>query len=272
MKKWLFILILVLLLGCVYVLYKPRVVSPVNDQTIKVSRDQIYQGNLLLINKDNPVRPESKKTDVVVLSEHKDLIKGYRVMDNTIKASQAVIKNFSTMVYAAKNEGVDHFLINSGYRDFQEQDKLYRQKGPHFALPGGHSEHNLGLSIDIGSTQTAMYKAAEGRWLKKNAWKYGFILRYPLDKVAITGIQYEPWHFRYVGLPHSIIMKKENMTLEEYLDFLKNKKSFSKMINGKKYTIFYYRVADNITIPIPENHHYRISGNNSDGVIVTIWP
>ena len=62
-----------------------------------------------------------------------------------------------------------------------------------------------------------MDNTPEGEWLANNAHKFGFILRYPADKVHITGIRYEPWHFRYVGLPHSELMYKQNLALEEYL-------------------------------------------------------
>ena len=80
--------------------------------------------------------------------------------------------------------------------------------------------------------QTEMNQAPEGKWLTKNAWTYGFILRYPKDKTAITGIQYEPWHFRYVGLPHSLIMQQKNLALEQYLEYLKEEKTISTTIRG----------------------------------------
>lgn len=85
--------------------------------------------------------------------------------------------------------------------------------GADYALPAGHSEHNLGLALDVGSTQMKMDKAPEGEWIEENSWKYGFILRYPLDKTDVTGIQYEPWHIRYVGLPHSAIIREMNLDL-----------------------------------------------------------
>ncbi|MEB2590012.1 D-alanyl-D-alanine carboxypeptidase family protein, partial [Bacillus cereus] len=85
-----------------------------------------------------------------------------------------------------------------------------------------------------------------------------------------TGIQYEPWHIRYVGLPHSAIMQKKNFTLEEYLEFLKEEKGISTEVEGKKYTVSYYKVSENMKVNIPTNKQYEISGNNMDGVIVTV--
>jgi D-alanyl-D-alanine carboxypeptidase len=176
------------------------------------------------------------------------------------------------MIGAAEKEGVRHFSINSGFRDFDEQNVLYQEMGSDYALPAGHSEHNLGLSLDVGSTQMKMDEAPEGKWLEKNAWKYGFIIRYPKDKTAITGIQYEPWHIRYVGLPHSVIMEENNFSLEEYLDFLKEQKPLSTTIQGEKYEISYYPATKNTTIDVPTNLRYEISGDNMDGVIVTVIP
>lgn len=137
-------------------------------------------------------------------------------------------------------------------------------------MPAGHSEHNIGLALDVGSTETSMYEASEAEWMKENSWKHGFILRYSKNKVDVTGIEYEPWHMRYVGLPHSTIMKEKNFVLEEYLDYLKEKKKISAEVDGKKYTVSYYPFSKNMTVNIPEKHNYKISGNNMDGVIVTV--
>ena len=132
--------------------------------------------------------------------------------------------------------------MSSGYRDFKEQSKLYKEMGSDYALPAGYSEHNLGLSLDVGSTQKKMEKAPEGKWVAENVWKHGFVLRYPKNKSHITGIQYEPWHIRYVGLPHSAIMQKENYT-RGILRLLKEKKEITTDVEGKKYTVSYYKVS-----------------------------
>ena len=241
-----------------------------NFQTKAITKEQVYKGNLVLINKKYPVHEESIKSDVVNLFTHKELKKGYELLDTKIELSEDVARKFSKMIVDARKEGVRHFTINSGFRDFDEQNALYQEMGSDYALPAGRSEHNLGLSLDVGSTKMKMNEAPEGKWLEKNAWKYGFILRYPKDKTAITGIQYEPWHIRYVGLPHSVIMEEKNFSLEEYLDFLKKQKSISTNINGEKYEISYYPVTKNTTIHVPTNFRYEISGNNMDGVIVTV--
>ncbi|SFM36060.1 D-Ala-D-Ala carboxypeptidase. Metallo peptidase. MEROPS family M15B [Gracilibacillus orientalis] len=290
MKKWGILLFLLVCLGISYVYIAPIFqeveIQPYNQnnkgalddewssestQQKNINEDQINHGNLLLVNRDYPVEQESIKADIVNLFTHKELTQGYVLLESDIYLSEDVARKFSKMVDAAEKDGVSRFLISSGFRNFEEQRELYQDMGADYALPAGHSEHNLGLALDVGSTETSMYEASEGEWIKENAWKHGFILRYPEDKVAVTGIEYEPWHIRYVGLPHSLIMKEENFALEEYLDYLKDKRKVSVEVDGKNYTVSYYPFSENMKIDIPENHEYEISGNNTDGVIATVY-
>lgn len=245
--------------------------SQKEEYTIEVTTGQIFKGDLLLVNKDHPVPPDGEEPDAVNLSQHPELVQGFSLLDPTIQLSPRLLQNFTSTIRAAEQEGLSHFLITSGYRNDQEQNQLYQQMGPEYAMPAGYSEHNLGLSIDIGSTQGDMNQAPEGEWLSQHAWEYGFILRYPKDKEDITGIQYEPWHFRYVGLPHSAIIHKKGFVLEEYLDFLKEQKTVTATVDHQTYKISYYPVSENTTIPVPENGRFEISGNNTDGVIVTVY-
>lgn len=89
----------------------------------------------------------------------------------------------------------------------------------------GTSEHNTGLCFDLaeegsGWLREGFENTAQGKWLRENAPKYGFILRYPKDKTEITGISYEPWHFRYVGVEHAQKITQQGMCLEEYIESL----------------------------------------------------
>ncbi len=98
-------------------------------------RRQVYQGNLLLINSKYPVRQESVKSDIVNLSKHDELINGYGLLDSNIYMSKEIAQKFSEMVNDAVKGGVSHFIINSGYRDFDEQSVLYQEMGAEYALP-----------------------------------------------------------------------------------------------------------------------------------------
>lgn len=284
MKKWVFISFFIACTVCVGVYISPlfqkeidvkivgkdELVKAANTERKEITKEQIYKGDLLLVNRDYPVKKDSVRSDIININHNSELVRGYVIFDRNLRLSKDVVKKFLNVVDAAGKESVNHFLISSGYRDFQEQKQLYEKMGSDYALPAGYSEHNLGLSLDIGSTQKKMEKAPEGKWIEENVWKHGFVLRYPKNKSNITGIQYEPWHIRYVGLPHSAIMQKKNFTLEEYLEFLKEEKEVSTEVEGKKYTVSYYKVSENTKVNVPANKQYEISGNNMDGVIVTV--
>ncbi|WP_219835065.1 D-alanyl-D-alanine carboxypeptidase family protein [Paenibacillus sp. R14(2021)] len=293
MKKWLLLLAVLLLVGYKAVQLQhgkqagnnntppattaeqvqgqpPEQDAAKNELTVHVTENQIHEGDLLLVNRDIPVPAGEPGSEAVELYRHKELLNGFGLLNNTIRLSPSLAEKFSAMVEAAAKDGVNHFMISSGYRDENQQKELYREKGADYAMPAGYSEHNLGLSLDIGSTLGEMRTAPEGKWLTANGWKYGFILRYPKDKSAITGTLFEPWHFRYVGLPHSAIMAEHHFVLEEYLDYLKQQKTISVTVEGRKYDIFYYPIAGDKTIHVPLTGDYDISGNNTDGIIITV--
>lgn len=284
MKKWVFISFFIACTVCVgfyisplfqkeidvKIVGKDELVKATNTERKEITKEQIYKGDLLLVNRDYPVKKDSIRSDIINVNHNSELVRGYVIFDRNLRLSKYVVKKFLNVVDGAGKDGVQHFLMSSGYRDFKEQSKLYKEMGSDYALPAGYSEHNLGLSLDVGSTQKKMEKAPEGKWIEENVWKHGFVLRYPKNKSNITGIQYEPWHIRYVGLPHSAIMQKKNFTLEEYLEFLKEEKEISTEVEGKKYTVSYYKVSENMKVNVPANKQYEISGNNMDGVIVTV--
>jgi D-alanyl-D-alanine carboxypeptidase len=90
----------------------------------------------------------------------------------------------------------------------------------------GQSEHQTGLAVDISTVSRNCYlqecfaDTSDGQWLANNSYKYGFILRFPEDKVAITGYQYEPWHFRYVGVDLATALYESGLTLDEAWPYL----------------------------------------------------
>ena len=98
--------------------------------------------------------------------------------------------------------------------------KLFNEMGERLAAPSGHSEHQTGLAIDFSLADNAEKTTKNWEWLANNAYKYGFILRYPEGKEDITGYDYEPWHYRYVGKGHAKAIYEQGLVLEEYL--LKN--------------------------------------------------
>ena len=129
----------------------------------------------------------------------------------------------------AKKAGIEELYLVSGYRSYEYQYNIFhtsmknrgKEHTEKYMAKPGHSEHQTGLTADI-STPSAGFGLEEsfedteaGQWLAKNAHKYGFILRYPKDRVETTGYAYEPWHFRYVGVDISEYMYKNNLVLED---------------------------------------------------------
>lgn len=199
-----------------------------NGKTGEVSEDYEFDSSdwrLVLVNKQHPI-PE-----------------GYEFNLGTIKSGmqcdERIIDDLLLMMQAAKEEGVN-LVIQSPYRTLGRQEYLFNKKIKAYMGQGlsymdaykvasqavtvpGSSEHQIGLSIDITSdTYTLLNEGfgdtEAGMWLAEHSCEYGFNLRYPRGKEYITSIEYEPWHFRYVGREAAVIMKEENICLEEFWD------------------------------------------------------
>lgn len=229
MKRFFIVIIAAVL--ALYV-YTNQVKTKVNHEAI--SQFKLHKDNLVLVNKQTPYQEEPIK----LVPLEPNIVSNVRI-DARYYVEEQLVSPLKSMFEAAKRDGVNDFRINSAYRSSEEQAIIFMEKGSHYALPSGFSEHETGLSLDIGSTQGTMDKTIEGRWLAQHAHKYGFILRYPQHKEHITGILFEPWHFRYVGLPHSEIMYEEDLVLEEYLEWLKHEGVVTKKVNGIKYKVEY---------------------------------
>ena len=155
---------------------------------------------------------------------------------DSYEIDERVYDDLIDMITAAENDGVDLIAV-SAYRSFSSQQRLYERKvqtyldqgysqkkaediaGTIVAVPGT-SDHNLGLAVDFNYLEQHYENTEELVWLKENAEKYGFVMRYAKDKESYTGVIYEPWHYRYVGKEHAKIMNEKNMCLEEYVKYL----------------------------------------------------
>lgn len=137
------------------------------------------------------------------------------------------------MITAAKNDGYT-IRVMSSYRSYNYQVNLYnryvqndgKKAADTYSARPGYSEHQTGLCIDVDDgiiNYTDFEKSKSFKWMKDNAHKYGFILRYPSDKTEITGYTYESWHYRYVGEKIATYIKKHNITFDEYyVEFIEN--------------------------------------------------
>lgn len=157
------------------------------------------------------------------------------------------------------------FQLTAGYHTPETEQELLESDTSCASLRPGHSEHRTGLCVDLNADSEADQTALV------HAWEYGFVRRYPADKSDITGVRSAASHFRYVGLPHSGIMKDYNLCLEEYINTLKaypfDGEHLKVVYLGKSYEIYY---CEGLEVALPIDRDYTVSGNNVDGFIVTI--
>lgn len=181
---------------------------------------------LILVNQEHPI-PEDYEVEVAEIEN------GYQV-------DKRILADLSSMLTDARKQGLKPWICSS-YRSSAKQTKLfnnkvnqYKQKGyseqkayqeasAWIAIPKT-SEHEIGLSVDIVSKNYQLLdkkqeQTPEQKWLMENCHHYGFVMRYPTEKKQITKIEYEPWHYRYVGVENAKRMKEMGICLEEYIEF-----------------------------------------------------
>lgn len=188
---------------------------------------KIYNKNkdlLILANKNNPL-PDSYPPSLRY------------ICNGRLQASSCLYDGLVQMLADAKIQGYSYWIA-SAYRSYKKQQSLVNEDVNTFVnqgmpyetaleevyketMPAGCSEHQTGLALDIlcsGNTKMDASQMDEpgNQWLRKNCYKYGFILRYPENKCDITGINFEPWHFRYVGKEAAKYIMKNHITLEEF--------------------------------------------------------
>lgn len=189
----------------------------------------------ILVNKNN-LLSKDYKPKLYIVDDNENNFHNY--IDPNLKPELALeIKAYvDKLLNDAWNSGM-FIIVDSGYRSYEYQEQvlkyLIEKKGDDayrlVAIPGS-SEHQTGLAMDIAYMKNGIYSDdikdsdKEVEWMKKNSYKYGFILRYPKGKEEITGYDYEPWHYRFVGINLAKILYDQNITMEEYYS-LKRKKA-----------------------------------------------
>ena len=178
---------------------------------------------LLLVNRDHPL-PEGYAPELT------------KLQDWDLSVASVMYDDLCRMLEAGRAEGL-RFEICSAYRSHETQQALFDEDVARYMAQGmtesdaiaataqytmlpGCSEHETGLAVDIVSQENQLLdesqaQTAETRWLQAHCWEYGFILRYPPDKSGLTGIAYEPWHYRYVGIDAARYLHEQELTLEE---------------------------------------------------------
>ena len=182
--------------------------------------------NLILVNRENYI-PADYEVQLTELSNGK-------------KVDSRIYPELQEMFNAARAQGYGLF-VREGYRTQEEQQQLMNEKIEAYENEGkskseakklaeqwvaipGTSEHQMGIAVDINADKTVNSSDAVYTWLAENAYKYGFIKRYPSDKTDITGVINEPWHYRYVGKEAAKEIYSQGICLEEYIDELDRNK------------------------------------------------
>ena len=253
-------------------------------RTVSVTDSDMGFGALVLVNKDYSSRYDGENIKLI-FEEKSD---SYVLSDNTVGVSQDIITNINTMLDDFQSLfGDSDIMIACGYRSYDTQVALYNNEmdeSDKWVAPPGYSEHQTGYAFDLDLDLADGGKAGinyEGdgdyAWINENCGKYGFIIRYPKGKEDITGYEFEPWHFRYLGLPHSEYVADKGITLEEYIDFLHSHGPDNALVmddeSGSSWCVYYVAAdeeADSTEVIVPVNYSYEISGDNVSGFVVTV--
>ena len=191
----------------------------------------------MLTNRDYPVGEDFLPADLILMTDLCDP-KLVKIKYPATRGVRTAVEALTALLEAARADGVTKWQVSAGYRSYEDQEKMLnksidshlkrnegwsRSRARKAALQTvaepGASEHHLGLSFDVNVPGTSSFASTrQCKWLHAHCWEYGFIIRYQEGKQSITGIAPEAWHIRYVGEDHSLIMRDENLCLEEYLD------------------------------------------------------
>lgn len=189
----------------------------------------------------NVIQPAEIPTDwrLILVNENHSIPEEYNPeliqLSNGIYVDSRIYSDLQRMFDDARSEDV-YPVVGEGYRTHEQQKQMMQDKIYSFVAEGysrkesedlakswvaeaGKSEHELGIALDINADTYFCSDAEVYDWLYENAYKYGFILRYPQNKENITGIDYEPWHYRYVGIDNALKIYNQQITLEEYLGY-----------------------------------------------------
>ena len=210
------------------------------------------QGEIPMINSFNLFRREADTSfgwNLILVNDDYCVPRNYEVelteLSNGEKVDSRIYPQLQQMFDDARAEGLELF-VREGYRTTQDQKDImneriqqYQDEGysrgeakklaKEYVAEPGTSEHELGIAVDINADTSKCSSDAVYTWLANNAYKYGFIKRYPDNKIEITGVNNEPWHYRYVGVDAALEMQKKGMELDAFsIDVVENR-----MIDGR---------------------------------------
>ena len=257
---------------------------------LSVPTSDVAVGDLILVNFENEYAlTDTLSSKLTPLYTSTGYGSYYFLSGSDLKVRTDIKKPLQDMIFALVDanpetlgnvSGEDRIIITSGYRTLDLYNKRTEER--YVAVPG-HSEHHTGYAVDIqvytNNQKTVLLRDTEQAWMEAHCAEFGFVVRYDGSKYELTGILDEPWHYRYVGIPHATYLMESGLCMEEYLQTLREKHSYDKepleiTAGEKDYLVYYISAsADSTTfIPVPPESfgQYTISGDNLNGFIVTI--
>lgn len=216
--------------------------------------------------------------------------KSYKLSANNMKVHKDIVAPLNQMFDAfAAEMGKNDVILWTSYRDEARQNTVYNdtvkqygeEVGNTLAAKGGESDHNTGLGVALRVNQNGKSVSITGvegyGWIEENCYKFGFVERYPDNKIEKTGLNYsDSCYLRYVGVPVAEFMKKNDLCLEEFLTTVKDYKFGETHYgfvseDGTAYEFYYVSGevdGETVSVPVPNGKEYTVSGNNMDGFVV----
>ena len=251
--------------------------APITDvvfvQTTKIA-DEVHSGQLLLVNNENRY---TFPTGVSLLNIYDNMTLKpngstiYRPVSPDYKLEAEALAALNAMMY--KHYEFDEtatFAISSAYRTLEDQEAL------NSSVQAGYSDHHTGYCVAIQYGDRSNLES--NHWIYQNCYKFGFVIRYPEGKESITGVSDYKHCLRYVGVAHATYMYQNGLCFEEYIELLKNSYSSSAKrlsiaaADGYTYEVYYTPTSGQevVTLDLPSNYNYTVSGDNRSGFIVTV--
>jgi D-alanyl-D-alanine carboxypeptidase len=242
-----------------------------------VDNTQVNNGDLVLVNTLYEYKFQEDDVTLTTVYDHRNDY--YGVSDNVLSLDSNVITQINSLMadFYTATSNTDLRVIG-GYRTYDVQQDKYNNGKSQFA--GGYTDYHTARTFDLGifpEGTGSNYYTADGTysWIDENAASYGFILRFPEGKESYTGEDARTYTFRYVGIPHAVYMKENNLCLEEYIELIKSYTSDNPLTvtsGTSEYEVYYVAASstDTTDVTVPSSLPYTISGNNINGFIVTV--
>lgn len=254
----------------------------------------VNRGDQILVNDEYEYIRQGGEKLVSILEKNDETDRdSFLVSDYDCQIIDRVYEPLALMMDAFYEEtDISDVMVSEGYRTTAKQQELYDEfissgsdDDSYTVAKAGHSEHETGYAIDLAiyneddETVSDFDGKGDYSWISENCYKYGFVVRYTKDKEKVTGMKADPGHLRYVGMAHAYYMHENDLCLEEYIDLLREHTYEGEHLKFKDDSDAHYEVyfiksdesSNTTTISKRSGKKFELSGNNSDGFIVTIY-